>query len=103
MQRLYRPLPEQARSHRKAHKRRYFAQPSLCFTWIDIERSPLNLVGVSLLAKTAFPPLKMQRLYRPLPEQARSHRKARQRLDLAGQYLTVSPAIASRDGRLTIA
>jgi hypothetical protein len=47
--------------------------------------------------------MKMQRLYRPLPEQARSHRKARQRLDLAGQSLTVLPAIASRDGKLTIA
>jgi hypothetical protein len=43
------------------------------FTWIDIAQSPLNLVGVSLLTKTVFQPLKMQRLYRPLPEQARSH------------------------------
>jgi hypothetical protein len=73
------------------------------FTCIDIERAPLNLVRVSLLTNTVFQPLKMQWLYRPLPEQARSHRKARQRLDLAGQYLTVLPAIASRDGRLTIA
>ncbi|RZI76180.1 MAG: hypothetical protein EOP13_02955 [Pseudomonas sp.] len=30
-------------------------------------------VGVSLLAKTVFQPLKIWRMYRPLREQARSH------------------------------
>src|SRR3954464_1142454 len=67
MQRLYRPLPEQARSHRRGHKRRYFAQPSLCFTCIDIERLPLNFVGVSLLTKTAFQALKCSGCTGPFP------------------------------------
>ena len=39
-----------------------FCPAILMFACIDIERVPLNLVGVSLLTKTVFQPLKMQRL-----------------------------------------